>query len=413
MKVDKNLNKKDVIDKIELPENLDRLIEESVEKGYEIMKQRKVNKRALMVKRAAIVIGILAVGGVAVIPVKAYVNSLIQERMEQIPEKEIKEITQVIDEQSVVADTFSRAYTKMEQERMQDLRRAYGEGTFPENELLQEKTINKDITEKLYYAQDTATFYLPDRELTDEELLQIIDFNTKQDYALAQRNEAEISEEQKAEEQNNKEKIQTEGGITEAKAIELSKEWLTKLYGITGDGMELYHNLDSDSTVANGPAYNITFNIQSAHNCLFIIDAYSGDLLYTNEVLVSDDIDGASVSTAALEEKTDALYKSAKNALTEQLGKEVEYEKVILAYSEMNGSLGYLNQVSFFFVKADGSAYEIGMSAVRDRIMEYNERSDYEKYKKEMEDRLTSGDSESSAFAEPMGTMVYKEMQVN
>ena len=90
MKVDKKLNHKYVIDKIELPEDLDRFIEESVEKGYEIMKRNKVNKRALMVKRAAIVIGILAVGGVAVIPVKAYVNSLIQERMEQIPEKEIK-----------------------------------------------------------------------------------------------------------------------------------------------------------------------------------------------------------------------------------------------------------------------------------------------------------------------------------
>ena len=366
-----------------------------------------------MVKRAAIVIGILAVGGVAVIPVKAYVNSLIQERMEQIPEKEIKDITQVLDEQAVSADTFNREYTEKEQERMQKLKQAYSEGTFPENELLQEKTISKDMTEELYFAQDTSTFYLPDRELTDEELLQIIDFYTKRDYALAQRNEASISEEQKAEDQKNKEKIQTEGGITEAKAIELGKEWLTKLYGISGEGMELNYYLESDNFVTNEPAYYITFNIQSVQNCFFVIDAYSGNLIYTSENLVSDDINESPVSTATLEEKTDALYVSAKNVLTEQLGKETEYEKVILAYSEMNGSLGYLNQVSFFFVKADGSAYEIGMSVVRDRIMEYKVRSNFEKYKKEMEDRLTSDDSKSSAFAEPMGTMVYKEMQVN
>ena len=74
MNVDKNLKQKDVIDKIELPEELDRLIEESVEKGYEIMKRNKVNKKAFMVKRAAIIIGILAVGGVAVMRVKGYVN---------------------------------------------------------------------------------------------------------------------------------------------------------------------------------------------------------------------------------------------------------------------------------------------------------------------------------------------------
>lgn len=30
-----------------------------------------------------------------------------------------------------------------------------------------------------------STFYLPDRELTEEEMLQIIDFYAKRDYALA------------------------------------------------------------------------------------------------------------------------------------------------------------------------------------------------------------------------------------
>jgi len=36
------------------------------------------------------------------------------------------------------------------------------------------------------YARDTGCFYLPERALTDEELLQILDFNSKRDFALEQ-----------------------------------------------------------------------------------------------------------------------------------------------------------------------------------------------------------------------------------
>lgn len=416
MNVDENIKKEDAFSKIELPENLDQIVKESVEKGYEIMKKNKANKKAFMVKRAAIIIGILAAGGVVTIPVKAYVNSLIQERMEQIPEKEINDIVEVIDEQPVEADTYSREYSKMEEDKLKDLRNAYGEGTFPKNELLQEKTYNKDMTQELYFAQDTSTFYLPERELTDEELLQIIDFNTKRDYALAQRYEDGISEEQKVEDQKTRDKLKEEGGITEAEAIALGKEWITKLYGISGEGMELYPYLEQDNIAANGPAYNITFNIRSVQNCFFVMDAYSGELISAEEILVSDDINKAPVSTSILAEKKDTLFESAKNVLVKQLGKEAEYEKVVLAYNESDGCLGYLNQVLFFFVKSDGSAYEIGMSAVRERFMSYTERSNFEEYKKEMkemESRQAEESGKKSNFAVPAGTMVYEELQIN
>ena len=45
------------------------------------------------------------------------------------------------------------------------------------------QTVDSD---QLVYARDTGCFYLPERALTDEELLQILDFNSKRDFALEQ-----------------------------------------------------------------------------------------------------------------------------------------------------------------------------------------------------------------------------------
>lgn len=412
MNVDKNIIKEDVKENIELPENLDQLIMESVEKGYKLMKmkQNKEYKKTFMAKRVAIIMGVVLAGGAVSLPVKAFVTSLVQERMEQVPEKELDNIVKDLDKQANIKDIYSREYTDKEKDKMQSMSKAYNKGTFPEGEIRQEQTADKDMTDILYFAQDSSTFYLPERELTDEEILQIIDFNTKRDYGLEQRYEAGIGEEQKTKDKETEKSIKEAGGISKSEAIALGKEWIQKLYGVSGDGMELYCHLETDGTVTEVPVYNVIFNTKSVQNYLFSFDAMSGTIIKTDNCLVSEDIDAAPVSISLLEEKTDDLLQKAKDVLNNKLGKDAEYEKVVLAYSEDDGCLGYLNRVSFFFIKADGSAYEIGMSAVRDGFMDYSERSDYEKYTKEMEECLTKSGEAKSNFVEPKGVMVYKEM---
>ena len=96
--------------------------------------------------------------------------------MEQVPAEEQKELENVMDSQNVNADSYSREYTQEEKARDAEMRKAYAGGTFPESELRQEKTADETLADVLYYAQDNSVFHLPERELTDEELLQIIDF---------------------------------------------------------------------------------------------------------------------------------------------------------------------------------------------------------------------------------------------
>ena len=238
MKKNQHFNPGEIWESIELPDNLDLLIKNSVEEGYKRMQDKKKRTEKWRGKRMAAAVGIVVLGCAAAIPVKAFVTSLVQERMQHIPGEEIKEVESVMDSQEVNADSYSREYTQTEKERYGNLYRAYLQGTFPQGELRQEQTQKKETADSLYYARDTSTFCLPERELTDEELLQIIEFETKRDYVLSERTEpADIT----AEEKQAREQIAESGGITEEKAIALGTEWLHNLYGVSEKGMELNH----------------------------------------------------------------------------------------------------------------------------------------------------------------------------
>lgn len=406
MDVYKNLLNKEILENIELPENLDELVIESVEKGYERMRQKKEQKKAAMVKRAAVILGIVAGGGLISIPVKAFVTSLVQERMEKIPQEELAESLDNVDAQQAEADSYSREYTDGEKERLAGLSKAYNQGTFPQGGLRQEETADKDLSGELYFAKDTATFYLPERELTDEELLQIIDFTTKRDYALEQRYEQEYGEERDRQQLEAKEELEAAGGLTEEKAKELGKEWLQKLYGETGEGMELSFYLDETE---NGPAYMFGYYLRSIRNCTILLDAQDGAIIRTDWNVVADDMD-TQVSTASAEEKADELYQTARDTLENQLGLKADYEKVVMAYNDEDGMLGNLNGVSFIFVEADGRAHVVVMSAVSDKMKEYRARDSYESVEKEREARNAASAVRNGG--EPKGRMIYKEMPV-
>ena len=79
---------------------------------------------------------------------------------------------------------------------------------------------------EVVYCRANSTFYLPKSELTDEQLLQIIDFNERRDYALAKQNQADRARaaQRPVDETSNK--------LTEDQAIEAAKQYVSKIYGL-------------------------------------------------------------------------------------------------------------------------------------------------------------------------------------
>lgn len=113
-------------------------------------------------------------------------SGLYQARMESMNHEKLEEYFAQLQEADVSADSYSRPLTESETARLEELRQAYLEqGYFPKRELTLIDSPEKYKKGVAFYAE-RSTFFLPEKELTDEQLLELIDFREKRDYSLAQ-----------------------------------------------------------------------------------------------------------------------------------------------------------------------------------------------------------------------------------
>lgn len=112
-------------------------------------------------------------------------SGLYRERMESMNHEKLETYFSGLQEADVAADSYSRPLTDSEKNRLEELRQAYlEEGYFPKRELAMLDSPEKYKKGVAFYAA-RSTFFLPEEEMTDEELLELIDFREKRDYSLA------------------------------------------------------------------------------------------------------------------------------------------------------------------------------------------------------------------------------------
>lgn len=153
--------------------------------------------------------------------------SVLQQRMEAMNEKEMEEYFVQIYRNAIGVDNYNRPYTESEKERMEQLRKSYEEtGLFPKGALTMISEPEAYRGKGVAFYGDTATFFFPEKEMSDEELLQIIDFMQKRDYSLQAMNEklaaGEIespTETVKKELEEEMEKAATEEAVLQSEAI--------------------------------------------------------------------------------------------------------------------------------------------------------------------------------------------------
>lgn len=118
-----------------------------------------------------------------------------------------------------------RAYSDKEQERMKQLLESYQNETMKPENMIQEVDSAEDVTVgTLCYITSTGQFYLPDRELTDEELLEIIDCNFRIALNTNRKTQAEWDEETRAERAELEAKVKAAGGISEEEAVKIAQK---------------------------------------------------------------------------------------------------------------------------------------------------------------------------------------------
>lgn len=260
-------------------------------------------KRTWNLKKMAAVAATVAVAaGVIGLPVRAVVSSLVQERMDSVPVEEVQDIGDMVQSQKVNADGFSREYSAGEKERNKELWQAYESGTFPEGVIVQVDSEDAVVEGALCYDRSTGIFHLPDQEMSDEELLQVIDFQHKMEYAVI--NSGVVTDEEKAayraEEERKRSIVKEAGGISGEEAVEIAERQLAADIGEkaaslelmtdrNGNGVTLMDVSDEAETGVKveskaGVAYDVGFGNPDTHEtCGYLIDAVDGSILYTWE----------------------------------------------------------------------------------------------------------------------------------
>lgn len=178
---------------------------------------------------------------------QAAVN-LYSKHMTEMNEGEKKDINRKTQSAKTDEDSFSRELTGEEQERLEKLRNKYEtEGVFPQEKLLEVEKIKDVSDQRPVYCYENSTFYLPEEMLTRQQMLQIVDFWERRDYAVSMENK---QAEEKSKDQN----------ISQEKAIEIAKEYAEKLYGV--DCADAVSTIEYDKTQlsvdADASSYYVT-----------------------------------------------------------------------------------------------------------------------------------------------------------
>lgn len=242
------------MNRLKLKETMNQIhMKEEMQKEIIMKVKRQTDRRAFGKKRlhqavAAAAAFVLIAG--AVIPSQAGLRHFVKDRLENIPKQELEAVNQMVQGQNnAEADSFSREYSKEEIKRMQQMQEAYQNGRFPQQTITFTDSVGQIPDDLLSYDPDTSFLYLPDRTLTDEELLQIIDFNYTRDYAVSQGTAAqEARKEWEEKEEGLKAKVQKEGWITEKEALQAAEVYLQTEFGLSAEGMIADVFLDEPKT---------------------------------------------------------------------------------------------------------------------------------------------------------------------
>ena len=212
-----------------LPEDYETMVqdqirkccEEKVQMNTSLKKQRK--KKMAAAACIMLCIGVCGAGGV-----RAGMNYA-KQRAEQTSEKEQESLWK--DAAKADADTFSRELSEKEQKRLNELAGKYEtEGLFPEGSILQISDKSEIVSDQICFLAQDSTFYLPETTLSDEQMLELIDFYAKRDYSVT------------AQGQKDAEEAEISADVTEIsqeEAVEKASDLLSRLYGIDADTLAI------------------------------------------------------------------------------------------------------------------------------------------------------------------------------
>ncbi len=335
-----NIKNENVLSNICVPEGLEQeLIRNCKEhKRTDVLTFRYVH--VLSALMALAVFGIFSIGAAA-----TYAS--VKERMESMPEEEVENFQRENDKDEFVTrdGVNSRPLTDSEILRVTELERDYYDnGVFPENTIPHYASRDEMTGELPAYVEEDNVLYLPEEEMTDEQLLQYIDHNAKKWYV----NEQELIAEGYID--TLEESAPVIEGSVESRAKQLAAQYIKDFYGddvATDPKWNAYIYYTPEDEEYNRPAqYELCYETEgigySTGYQIWLAEDLSPMLINITGAVF--DIEATRYAVEEVESRKDEIANAAIARLDELLGlgMPTEYTVEIDDYDIEDGMTGYL-----------------------------------------------------------------------
>lgn len=352
----------------ELPNSYEMRFQNTLEK----ISAKKAKRYFLLFhSKVAAVIALCVVSLSLSIGAGAAINLYIQ-RMNSLNEEEMLTYNSEVQNTDKEADSFSRQLSKLERDKMLEFREEYEtEGRFPTKEILKVQKKSEVVHGELCFCVENSTFYLPKQELTDDELLQIIDFMEKRDYSVRKKNS--VSELPSSENEK----------VSEDEAVEFAKKILADVYNldITYADEEIEFETTQNSKGEKLSSYFVYLkNRKWEFDATVEIDSETG-------VLNGIDIDNKSkeecISGIKVEKKRYQEYGSEIRQFYEHLQYGKNIKKMWVTYNYLEDGTLNRGNVKYVIETEDGRGYVFIYSINADIVYDIYQIPDIEFFEKQ------------------------------
>lgn len=352
----------------ELPNSYEMRFQNTLEK----ISAKKAKRYFLLFhSKVAAVIALCVVSLSLSIGAGAAINLYIQ-RMNSLNEEEMLTYNSEVQNTDKEADSFSRQLSKLERDKMLEFREEYEtEGRFPTKEILKVQKKSEVVHGELCFCVENSIFYLPKQELTDDELLQIIDFMEKRDYSVRKKNS--VSELPSSENEK----------VSEDEAVEFAKKILADVYNldITYADEEIEFETTQNSKGEKLSSYFVYLkNRKWEFDATVEIDSETG-------VLNGIDIDNKSkeecISGIKVEKKRYQEYGSEIRQLYEHLQYGKNIKKMWVTYNYLEDGTLNRGNVKYVIETEDGRGYVFIYSINADIVYDIYQIPDIEFFEKQ------------------------------
>lgn len=329
--IDELIKEKFADSKYNIPASYEKKLNETI-KEIENLKIENSPKRVWWLNNKKVVGAAVLVLMLSVVSVSSYAAvNMFQQRMDSLSEKEMENYNSDVQKSNVETDTYSRELTDREEEKMIYFRTQYEKkGMFPQNEINQVKS-KEDIMEGvLCFVAEESKFYLPERTLTEEEMLEIIDLQEKRDYSVQQQN--------KVKNKPDKKDSQME--------LALQKQSVTvvaALYNLHESALKFV-----SSDIEDG-SYEFVVKGEDVHFSVY----YSKENAVERIVYAKDNLPAHESGVKIEDLKTKSISEKMKKRVEVFTGKEIA-EQSCYTLIDRNGKLAY-GTVSYYYQMSDGS----------------------------------------------------------